>query len=680
MSPRIAVHSSHEAAAKLGGIGTVLQGLLGQAAYQAAFPHTLLAGVYHFPAAGSVIDDEKVRLSLGWEVHFDSRRSVASQPLHHHLAAVAEEHGTRLVYGERGVTGPARARVLLAGPQGTERGPLDRFRDAVRRNEGVDLSVYDHYPAITDRRDRALARLLQPGSGIPDEPERLVLDPDGQALPGGARWVDGRAVFPPLRALDSFEGFEAANKYLIELQCHTFVAPVLWAAARAVLAELAPANGGYDPEQVALFAHDWLGVPLFWAMRAAGDRVGQSVYFAHEARIFRLLAEGSLHDERDVLRAVCHPEGHDASLYRYLARALAEGWDLETMFPGGGGFRGVFHHVINRQARRFDSIVAVGPLVRDELEVVLRPEPHPPVALCPNGVPSHTADVADVEAGRERLVAMAERHAGFRPLVIFTGAMRCELSKAPWRNVGLFRRFAERCPELPALLIWLSAPKPWPTGEQVKRWAREYGWPLAHRPASAGGDLRSDEEALGRAVADLNHRFAGQAALWYVNQFGWSRELLGALDPGDVTFADLRSAGDVELGLSVYEPFGIAPLEPFASGAVCVLSDACGSARWMEELGLAEHVVVAGFGRHDRDPAEVDAAVLREIETHVYDQVIDELVVRLGFADGVPARAQSRKAAWRRARAARIAAAQAVVDRLSWRAAVEEALLPALEG
>src|SRR6185295_3796902 len=61
-----------------------------------------------------------------------------------------------------------------------------------------------------------------------------------------------------------------------------------------------------------------------------------------------------------------------------------------------------------------------------------------------------------------------------------------------------------------------------------------------------------------------------------VNQFGFSKERLDADAPAELTTADLRRAADVELGMSTYEPFGIAQLEPLHAGAICVTSTVCG--------------------------------------------------------------------------------------------------------
>ncbi|NUP99107.1 MAG: hypothetical protein HUU35_04530 [Armatimonadetes bacterium] len=670
MKGPIAIHSTHEAAEKLGGIGTVLAGLLPEPAYRQAWPQTLLVGVYPFPAEESLIDDPEVREAKGWAVRFDSQSPRTGGGLQADLASIADWYGLRLVFGERAITREVKVPVLLASPQGLRRAHVESFRDGVRDQFGFDLRRLDDYPALTDGVDRRLARILS-GSHEPDQPERLVVDSTGRPFPGGAAWADDRAVFPPLQGLDNFASHGRGNKYLLELQYHTFAAPALWAATRRLLREWAPAGEGYDAEQVTLFAHDWIGVPLFWAARVAGDRLGRSVYFAHECRIFRLLAEGALQDRAALLGAVCHPEGHDCSLYPHLAQALDRGWDLATMYPGSLGFSDLIHHAINREADRFDRIVAVGPLVRDETAVALRPPEPPEIALCPNGIPAPRVTAEQAWEAHERLAEVAERALGFRPEVIVTGMMRCELSKAPWRNVGFLRRLAELVPERKIAFFWLSAPRPRPTRAQVRRWAANYQWPLDHR-GGEGGDLRSDETPLWQAIRELNRDFRGQAGLLYINQFGWSQELLGALEIGEATFGDLRVGSDLELGLSIYEPFGIAPLEPFAAGTTCLLSDACGCARHLAALGLDDLVVTGWFTDHDLPSRDVDRTALHRLEQEVYDGLVEEVSQRLALDQPLD------ESDWLTRRQAQIARAQEALPQLSWANALAQYLLPAV--
>ena len=702
---RLAVHSTHEAAEKIAGIGAVLDGILPQPSYNAAFPRTLLAGPYAFPSGSHPLK----------EVLFDSADATApggalTAEVRQGLKAVADGFNTRVVFGRRNVGSKgaeARVDVLLVSPDGIRQSKLDAFRHAVREQFHFDLSVYeDNYPATEAASDSSLERILRHyddlrqgkgHAGYPPStpPEAPLLDHRGRTFYGGvpfasARGTDPRAVFPAIRALDSFAGFDKTNGFLVELEFYFYAASPLWRATRILIERL------YHPSDLTLFSHDWLGVPLFWAMKIdpLPGRLGSptTVYFAHEARIARMLVEGTINDKVDSLRVRCHPDGHDASFYAYLSKigSAEPPLGLDAAFPevrcpwGGRAFDDIYYHVLNRQASQFDRVVAVGLNVKRETELILRGGTRqPPVFLCPNGVPDFTVGTQDVgwkgpedilraklenqRAARARIVDFARARFGLEPDVIVTAVNRCELSKAPWRNVDFFRAFveAQENRDRKALFIWLSRPKPLPTAERLASWS-QWGWPLEHRTQDEGGDLRKEEEVLWEMIRRCNARGEGRYRMLYINQFGWSREKLGALDPERTTFLDLRLGTDVEIGLSIYEPFGIAPLEPFSSGTVCVLSDASGCALHLAELQRRGFVsdecfVIGKFTDVTRDPSEVDLNRLSEVETKAYAEMVWELGRKLA-----------------KPREERLRAAQQVMPHLSWATATRY-LLDAME-
>jgi hypothetical protein len=103
--------------------------------------------------------------------------------------------------------------------------------------------------------------------------------------------------------------------------------------------------------------------------------------------------------------------------------------------------------------------------------------------------------------------------------------------------------------------------------------AREYGWPTYHR--LGWPDLVDAEAHLWRAISTFNGNARASRVL-LINQFGFDSAALGGSIPQGVNFSDLRIGTDLEFGQSIYEPFGIAQLEPLTYGALCVISDACG--------------------------------------------------------------------------------------------------------
>jgi hypothetical protein len=673
-NPTLAIHSTHEAAARIAGIGAVFDGILPEPRYQSAFAATLLVGPALMPIAKAPLAS----------VYFDS--AVTSQPSADWakaLAATSFKYGARIVFGSRKVGG-VETDVLLCCPDGAFRSEIDAFAKFVNDEFGFDLLKFEEgYPAITYEPDGSLDRLLtcyrDPAASIPEAqgPEQALYNHRGGLLHGGASFVResdqrDRARFPDILALDSFADFPRANHYLIELQFYCFAAAPLWAAANALI-ELK-----YRPSAVTLFAHDWVGVPLFWAMRrdGAGGRPVTSAYFAHEARVCRLLAEGLIKDQRDLLARYAHPDGHDVAFYGRLAQVEHMGDSVSQGFAGNEtAFDFLYHHALNSQAAKFDHLIAVGPHVARETALILRGKGGPPVrvSVCPNGVPNRLAQAAPGASegqletaqadARERILEFAEANFQFRPNYLFTSVNRCEMSKAPWRSVEFFRAFMEAPINLKktGLFIWLTRPKPLPSAKEMAEW-RQWGWPVLHRPRSSGGDLRIEEQKLWELIDDLNSASSGRYRVLYINQYGWGADILGSLNVVKTSFDDLRNGTDVEVGLAIYEPYGIAPLEPFSSGAVCALSDASGCAAHLDALfrkGLisADGFVIGNFSRSSVDPREIDLRELRNVERKVYN----EMIVQLDRKLAIPRRE-------------RIGSAQAAMTHLSWSAAAQQLL------
>ncbi len=684
MRRQFAVHATHEAAERVSNIGHVIAGWQTTSAWRRRYENSLLVGSYSFPDEGSVVDDLALREELGWQVLFDSltggtgdlRARGADTRLSATLATIAQRWGVRLVYGRRSLGGAASSPVLIASPEGVRRDRLELYRGAVQRVYGIDLAAYDTYPAVTEPPDRRLARTLDPAGAnqglYPLQPVRLVTTADGLPWPGGAGWAGEGAVLPRVRSMLDFSG-HLANPFLLELQYHTFTAPALWAATKAILSAWAERDGSdFSPRRVALFAHDWMGVPLFWAAGAAGDRLGRSVYVAHEMRLFRLLADASLFDRERLLRPALNPEGLDVSLYPLVREALASGASLNDLFPGCDGFRDIYYHRLNRQARHFERVVAVGPWVADELQLGLRPDRDVRPPVVPVGLAPGSPGIDEIEDRRQRLAAVVERYGEFSPDLIMTVLARPSVHKGPWRVLGLLNRLAERLAarnRWRLACFWMAAPRPRPTRAEIERWAGGYGWPLDHLPAPEG-DLRGDETMLWANINEFNERFRRAARVFYINQYGWNAGELGALWPGEATWRDFRLGTDLEVDLPVYEPFGYAALEPYNAGAVCVLSDASGAVRHLEAQGLGDTIVVGRFTEHDLAPTEIDRRTRGRIEAAVYDQIINEVFAQLGIHP---------EADRRTLRAARLRRASAALRGLGWETAVTDHLWPAVE-
>ena len=69
---------------------------------------------------------------------------------------------------------------------------------------------------------------------------------------------------------------------------------------------------------------------------------------------------------------------------------------------------------------------------------------------------------------------------------------------------------------------------------------------------------------------------------------------------------DLRHGSDAEFGQSIYEPFGIAQIEPIGFGSLSVVSDVCGCLGFLRasigEGGAGSRYIRADYTRLDRQP------------------------------------------------------------------------------
>ena len=85
-----------------------------------------------------------------------------------------------------------------------------------------------------------------------------------------------------------------------------------------------------------------------------------------------------------------------------------------------------------------------------------------------------------------------------------------------------------------------------------------------------------------------------------VNQFGWNRAMIGQKMLADMDFLDIRKGTDIEFGQSIYEPFGIAQLEPLSFGALCNITNICGCAGFVDKVTGGKpvpNVLVADYTR-----------------------------------------------------------------------------------
>ncbi|MBL8765109.1 MAG: hypothetical protein JNM07_12660 [Phycisphaerae bacterium] len=591
--PMTLVHVTHEAIEHLGGIGTVLEGLVTSRAYRGAVERTILVGPLPHPGAKRQPLERLGPFALecrysGVDGHDPDGHGAL-------LAPIAWAFGTPMVYGTR------RFEEHAGGASGGGRG----------------------------------------------DAEVLLID---VSHPDKARLAEQKFLLSERYGLDSHR-YERDWDY--EEYCR-----LAGPAYHALAALLGPTGRG-GPRAV-IVAHEFMG--LCTALRCGLDRGRfRTVFHAHECSTARRLVE--------------HMQGHDTGFYPAMRRATAKSRFVADVFgPQDAHAR----HALVSRAHHLDATLAVGDETARELRFLSEDMSRANVRVAYNGVPAARVTLAERKRSRARLDAWLRNVLGFAPDYLFTHVTRPVVSKGIWRDLKvcahLERALAERGQRAVYVLLTCGAPPR--SFQDATRMAHEHGWPARHRDGYP--DLDGPETGLYRSIEHYNDPArpgAGAIIAVLVNQFGFSRARLGEAAPEGLTLADLRRGADAEFGLSIYEPFGIAMLEPLHAGAVCVVSSVCGcvglARRALKELGIRErdahNLLIADFTRpatEHPDPAHLKRGERDAIEETVAAFVATELLKRLPRGD--------------RDRSRLLSVGQRLASRMSWEVVCRDEFLPVL--
>lgn len=148
----------------------------------------------------------------------------------------------------------------------------------------------------------------------------------------------------------------------------------------------------------------------------------------------------------------------------------------------------------------------------------------------------------------------------------------------------------------------------------------EYNWPVAHREGMP--DLSGGEASYYAGVQEFNARSRNIKVI-FINQFGFDQLSCGYRMPSDMEFMDIRKGSDVEFGQSIYEPFGIAQLEPLTFGGICVVTNVCGCAGFVKAIAGTQNVpnvIFADYTELNGD-AEVYIDEMLRIDQHFRNRI-----------------------------------------------------------
>lgn len=422
--------------------------------------------------------------------------------------------------------------------------------------------------------------------------------------------------------------------------------------------------GAANPvDPTVILSHEYMGMPtVLTGLLDENDGAFRAVFYAHEVATMRRIIE--------------HHPGHDTMFYNAMRLALPREEYVEDVFGSQDDY---YKHALIKLVKYCDEIFGVGDFVLKEFRFMGPAFSTVDASLAYNGVPHFTVDASSKLKSREKLLKYAQNLLKFKPDFVFSHVTRLVPSKALWRDLRVLEHLE---PELrkrneSAILFVLSTEVGTRRSEDVRHMEHEYDWPLVHREGSP--DLSGGEAYFYQFVQRFNIR-SRNIKVVFINQFGFDAHACGDLMPADMEFMDIRKGTDVEFGQSIYEPFGIAQVEPISFGGICVYTNICGcagfvarAARSLDESqnGGTLNAIVADYTKLPDELMKperilsIDRAARHKIEHVEADRVAREILRRV-------------------ARTAKeiepfIERGQKLADRMSWDVVAREFVIPGIE-
>jgi hypothetical protein len=373
-------------------------------------------------------------------------------------------------------------------------------------------------------------------------------------------------------------------------------------------------------KQTIIVAHEFMGMPT--ALGAILDPFDfKTVFYAHEVAPMRKIVEE-------------HP-GHDTMFYNIIKKAHQRDLYVNEVFGDQSYF---FKYALVNAARYCDNILAVGNCVVDELKFLAPEFGTADIDLTYNGIPAYEITVAEKHESREKLQLYCQNLLGWKPDFIFTHVTRLVVSKGLWRDLRVLEHMDRQFATLnrTGVLLVLSTETHRRRQPDIYRMESAYKWPVAHREGMP--DLSGGEAAYYVGVQEFNAR-SRNIKVVFINQFGFDQQSCGSRMPSDMQFMDIRKGSDVEFGQSIYEPFGIAQLEPLTFGGICVVTNVCGCAGFAKtvtgreaipNIVFVDYTELNGDGGLDvEEMLRIDRAYRDQIEHKISEKVALEICSRL---------------------------------------------------
>jgi hypothetical protein len=410
---------------------------------------------------------------------------------------------------------------------------------------------------------------------------------------------------------------------LWEYEQYIRLAPAAIAALKAIGAAKGPTT---------IIAHEFMGMPTALAAILEPACNFKTIFYAHEVATMRRIVEKS--------------PGHDTMFYNVIKQAHNDKLHVSEVF---GDQNSYFKHALVGASKYCDTICAVGDYVVEELRFLAPEFENVDIDIVYNGVPAYRIGVADKLKSKEKLQTYCEKLLGYKPDFVFTHVTRLVESKGLWRDLRVLYTMEKefRSRGKTAVLFLLSTEVTQRRRRDIYSMESAYNWPVAHREGPP--DLSGGEADFYTAVQEFNAR-SRNIKIIFVNQFGFEPDNCGKRMPKDMEFMDIRKGSDVEFGQSIYEPFGIAQLEPLTFGGICVVSSVCGCAGFVRDVAGTEslkNVIVADYTNLDNhnycdiekgvsgnaDLLKIDRSARSRIEDYVSEKVATQIIQRLAKSE-----------------------------------------------
>jgi glycosyltransferase involved in cell wall biosynthesis len=439
-------------------------------------------------------------------------------------------------------------------------------------------------------------------TGIKSSPEVLLID---------VRYIN-KAITNELkkRLFEEFGIRSHLYENLWEYEQYVRLAPAAIAALKALNAA---------DESTIVVAHEFMGLPTALAAILEQGCDFKTVFYAHEVATMRRIVEE-------------HP-AHDTIFYNVIKQAHKDKLYVNEVFGDQSSF---FKHALVEASKYCDQICAVGNYIVDELRFLAPEFESADINIVYNGIPAQQISIAEKLASKAKLQKYCENLLNFKPDFVFTHVTRLIRSKGLWRDLLVLRNIEDqfRAHGKTAIFFLLSTEVSQRPNHDIYNMEAAYNWPAAHR--EGWPDLSGGEANFYTKIQEFNAQSRNIKVI-FINQFGFNRKYCGNRMPEDMEFMDIRKGTDVELGQSVYEPFGISQLEPLTFGGICVFSNVCGCAGLVRDVtGTTEdvkNIILADYTNLDdfnytdiEDLLQINRSTREHIEANISEKVSRQII------------------------------------------------------